>query len=132
LTIPAGTLVPIISGDPNTNANAFLLQQINSILINNLGLPSVTSPTVAVVNTAPPGLIGGYGKDLSNLFGFKTHNITVGVNIEIPFKNTIAKANLAGAQIQKEQLEASTRSTEQLVGWGAKRCASGRVRVNES
>ena len=116
LSTPAGTLVPIISGDPNTNANAFLLQQINSIRTNNLGLPAVTPPTVAAVtNTAPAGLIGGYGKDLANLFGFKTHNISVGVAIEIPFRNTTAKANLAGAQIQREQLEASTRSTEQVV-----------------
>ena len=53
-------------------------------------------------------LIGGYGKDLSNLFSFKTRNITVGLAIQIPFKNKTAEANLAGARIQKEQLEAST------------------------
>jgi HAE1 family hydrophobic/amphiphilic exporter-1 len=113
-SVPPGTLVPIISGDPNTNANAFLLKQIQDIR-TSLGQTQVGVPTVAVVNTAPPGLIGGYGKDLSNLFSFKTHNITVGVAIQIPFKNTTALANLAGAQIQREQLEASVRSTEQQV-----------------
>jgi outer membrane protein TolC len=39
----------------------------------------------------------------------------VGVAIQIPFRNTTALANLAGAKIQREQLEASTRSTEQQV-----------------
>jgi HAE1 family hydrophobic/amphiphilic exporter-1 len=114
-SLTPGTLVPIISGDPLVNANAFLLQQINIIRVNNLGLPAVTSPTVAVINNAPSSLVGGYGKDLANLFGFKTHNITVGVAISIPFKNTVAKENLAGALIQKDQLEASVRLTEESV-----------------
>ena len=50
---------------------------------------------------APPFLVGGYGKDLSNVFSFKTRNISVGVAIQIPLRNTTAKANFAGAQIQK-------------------------------
>jgi outer membrane protein TolC len=60
-------------------------------------------------------LIGGYGKDLGNLFGFKTRNVTIGVAIQLPFKNQTAEANLAGARIQKEQLEASTRSQDQVI-----------------
>jgi HAE1 family hydrophobic/amphiphilic exporter-1 len=63
----------------------------------------------------PTNLVGGYGKDLSNLAGLSTRNITVGVAIQIPLRNKTAQANLAGAQIQKEQLEASVRSTELLV-----------------
>ncbi len=65
--------------------------------------------------TPPPFLVGGYFKDLSNLAKFQTRNITVGVAIQIPLHNTTAKANLATARIQKEQLEASVRSTEQVV-----------------
>lgn len=71
---------------------------------------------VSVCSGNPPGfLVGGYFKDLSNLAKFQTRNITVGVAIQIPLRNTTAKANLAGARIQKEQLEASVRSTEQVV-----------------
>lgn len=62
-----------------------------------------------------PNLVGGYARDLRNLAGFGTRNISIGVAIQIPLRNTTAKANLAGTQIQREQLEASTRSTEQLV-----------------
>jgi outer membrane protein TolC len=64
---------------------------------------------------APPFLVGGYGKDLSNLAGFTTRNIVVGVAIQIPIRNTTAKANFAGAQVQKEQLEASARSQAQII-----------------
>src|SRR6266536_6626143 len=114
LTTPVGTLVPIISGDPTQNPNAFLLDQIQDIQ-RRAGFPVATSPQVAVTGTAPPDLVGGYGKTLSNLFGLNTYNISVGVAIQIPFKNTAAKANLAGARIQREQLDASMRSTEQQV-----------------
>jgi outer membrane protein len=65
--------------------------------------------------TRAVNLIGGYGQDIHNLLGFSTRNITVGVTVQIPFHNTTAKANLAGARIQRDQLEASVRSTEQTV-----------------
>jgi outer membrane protein len=65
--------------------------------------------------TVPPNLVGGYGRTLRNLVGLDTRNIVVGVTIQIPFKNTTAEANLAGAQIQRTQSEALVRSQEQTV-----------------
>jgi outer membrane protein len=112
--VPPGTLLPIISGDPNTSASAFLLQQIQDIQRRN-GFPIVSPPTVVATNSIPSNLVGGYGRDLGNLLGFGTRNISIGVAIQLPFRNTTAKANLAGAQIQREQLDASVRSTEQVV-----------------
>jgi HAE1 family hydrophobic/amphiphilic exporter-1 len=58
---------------------------------------------------APQNLRGGYYRNLRNLAGFKTHNIVVGLTIEFPLHNRSAKANLAGAQIEREQLDASVR-----------------------
>ena len=72
----------------------------------------VTNP---LCSPPPATQIGGYGKDLENLFKFKTYNITAGVAISLPLHNTTAKENLAGARIQKEQLEASYRSQDQLI-----------------
>ena len=72
-------------------------------------------PIVLTPPLAPSDLVGGYGKTLNNLFGLNTYNVTVGVAIQIPFKNKTAEANLAGANIQREQLLASMRSTEQTV-----------------
>lgn len=113
-TLPGGTLVPLISGDPNTNANAFLLSQVQDIQRRAL-FPVAVSPEVTTPTLAPSDLVGGYGKTLSNLFGLNTYNISVGVAIQIPFKNKTAQAELAGANIQREQLLASMRSTEQVV-----------------
>ena len=63
----------------------------------------------------PSKYIGGYGQDLTNLFTFKTREINVGVSIQIPLRNRTAKANVAAAEIQKEQLDASYRSQDQAV-----------------
>ncbi|MDQ1589447.1 MAG: outer membrane protein [Pyrinomonadaceae bacterium] len=107
----AGTPQPLIGGDPNTSASAFLLRQLQR---NNLILEPI--PFVTPVSAAPPQfLIGGYGQTLQNLFGFKTRNIVAGVTIQLPLHNRTAEANLAGARIQKEQLVASMRSQEQGV-----------------
>jgi HAE1 family hydrophobic/amphiphilic exporter-1 len=76
-------------------------------------LPACTGTTTgACVNEK---YIGGYGQDLSNLFGGSTRNVNFGVAISFPFKNRTAEANLATARIQGEQLEASFRSQDQAI-----------------
>jgi len=110
----AGTLFPLIAGDPTTSSSAFLLQQIRDIQTRAM-FPLATVPLVPALGGPPADLIGGYGKDLSNLFGFKTRNVTVGVAIQFPLKNQTAEADLAGARIQKEQLEATIRSQDQVI-----------------
>src|SRR5712691_5028112 len=111
--LPSGTLVPLISGSSTTSSTGFLLAQIQDIQ-RRAGFPVATVPNVAT-SGAPANLIGGYGQDLSNLFGFGTRNISVGVAISFPLHNRTAEANLAGARIQREQLDASYRSQEQAV-----------------
>jgi outer membrane protein len=112
--LPAGTLLPIISGDPTLNASAFLLQEIRDIQ-QRAGFPVATVPTTLALGGPPADLIGGFGKDLSNLFSFKTRNITLGIAFQIPLRNRTAEANLAGARIQGEQLQASLRSQDQII-----------------
>jgi HAE1 family hydrophobic/amphiphilic exporter-1 len=117
--------VPLIAGDPATSSDAFLLAQIRDIQ-TRAGFPIATVPLITPSGSfAPPELVGGYAKDLSNLFGFKTYNFTVGVAIQFPFRNTTAKANLAGALIQKEQLDATVRSQEQFVEVDVRNAAQG-------
>ena len=114
--LPPGTLIPIIDGDPLLNPAAFLLQQVRAIQLAQ-GLPVAVSPLVPAEegNQLNPTLIGGYGQNLRNLFGGDTRNIRVGVTIQFPFKNKTAEANLATARIQREQLQASTRSQQQII-----------------
>lgn len=75
----------------------------------------VTDPTTGQILLPAANLIGGNNQMLRNLFGFDTRNVVVGATISFPLRNRTAEANLAGARIQKEQLDASIRSTEQLV-----------------
>jgi HAE1 family hydrophobic/amphiphilic exporter-1 len=70
---------------------------------------SALSPTVL------PKYQGGFGQDLSNLASLSTRNITVGVAISFPLRDTTAKANFAGARIQEQQLQASYRSQDQSI-----------------
>src|SRR6185437_13806916 len=113
--VPPGSTQPLIVGNPLTNPSAFLLSEIQAIQRAE-GLPVAVVPSTAVeANTINPTLVGGYGRDLRNLFGGNTYNVTVGVAIQFPFKNKTAEANLAGARIQKEQLQASMRSQEQII-----------------
>jgi outer membrane protein TolC len=109
--------IPLISGDPATNGEAFLLSQINAIRTSlNLVPGTVSSPLVTPSsNSVPANLAGGYGQMLSNLASLRTRNVTVGLSFQIPFHNTAAKAALAGAQIQRSQLDASVRSQEEAV-----------------
>jgi len=113
--IPPGATQPLIVGNPLTDPSAFLLNEIQNIQ-RAQGLP-VAVPPLAVVesNVVNPKLIGGYGQTLQNLFGGETRNVTLGVAIQFPFKNKTAEANLAGARIQKEQLQATVRSQEQII-----------------
>lgn len=102
--------VPLISRDPlaiQSNASAFLLNQIdpNGTLI---------VPTVEIPPT-PSFLIGGFNRSLANMFRSDAPNYSFGVTISFPFGNRTAKANLAGAKVQQEQIEAQTRSQEQVV-----------------
>jgi HAE1 family hydrophobic/amphiphilic exporter-1 len=130
--LPPGSQVPLILGNPNTSSTAFLFEQIRAIQIAQ-GLPVATSPLVNAQGGPNTTLIGGYGQNLKNLFRGETRNVTVGVAIQLPFKNKTAKANLAGARIQKEQLQASTRSQEQVIEVDVRNSAqaveSARLRV---
>ncbi len=77
---------------------------------------SPVTPTGSVdgeqTDSVPSNLVGGYGRMLRNLAGFSTRNIVVGVRLELPLRNKTAKANLATAQMQREQLAATMHGEE--------------------
>ena len=80
------------------------------------GTPVFCDPTPPnICPLVPTNLVGGYGQDLNNLSRVKTRNVSVGVAISIPLRNQTAKANLAGALIQRDQLAASYRSQDQAI-----------------
>ena len=102
--------VPLISGNPNTNASAFLLQTIRDLHPDaTVNVPSVTIPGT------PSFLVGGFNRSLANTFRSDAPNYSVGVTISFPFRNRTAKANLAGAEVTKHQIETQMRAQEQVV-----------------
>lgn len=84
-------------------------------VVDDNGLPVIDPDTGQQVFSAPDNLRGGYNKMLSNLFSGSTRNLIVGVAVQFPLRNRTAKANLAGAQIQKNRLEATIRSQDQAI-----------------
>jgi HAE1 family hydrophobic/amphiphilic exporter-1 len=102
--------VPLISGSPLTNANAFLLQTINTLHPG----ANIVPPTVTIPGTSPV-LVGGFGRSLANVFRSDSPNYSVGLTISFPFRNRTAKADLAGARVLENQIATQTRAQEQVV-----------------
>jgi HAE1 family hydrophobic/amphiphilic exporter-1 len=99
----------------NTPADLGLLNGINQVrALPLIGLSPIPNPTI-VIPPQPSYLYGGFGKSLANTFRSDAPNYSVGVTISFPFGNRTAKANLAGAEIQKNQLDAQLRAQEQSV-----------------
>ena len=96
-----------------TGNDEILRQNLNFLLRRFGGIP-IPNQTVEVSGT-PAFFNGGSFRSIRNLFRSDAPTYSVGVTFEIPFRNTTAKANLAGARIQQQQTEAQTRSQEQIV-----------------
>jgi outer membrane protein TolC len=79
-----------------------------------LGLPPVVNPTITIP-PAPDFLFGSFSRSLGNIFRSDAPNFSIGVTISFPFRNRTAKANLAGARIQDERLDALSRGQEQTI-----------------
>ena len=104
-----------------TTASTFIPQftgndEILRLKLNTLFAPGsqIPNPLVEIPGT-PSFLVGGFNRSLANIFRSDAPNFSVGVTISFPFRNRTAKANLDGARIQEQQLEAQTRGQEQTV-----------------
>ena len=104
-----------LTGTLSTNGLAGTPGQTRDTAGNPIQIPACTGNEEAGQACLPPSFIGGYGQNLKNVFSFNTRSVVVGATIQIPFRNRAAKAALAGAQIQKERLNALTRAQEQVI-----------------
>jgi len=98
----------------NINADAFLLNSLN-LTRQQLNLPPITNIPTLTASTTPGFFNGGSFRSIGNLFRSDSPSYSVGITFEFPFRNTTAKANLAGARIQQQQTDAQTRVQEQTV-----------------
>jgi HAE1 family hydrophobic/amphiphilic exporter-1 len=81
----------------------------------SLGFAGRPVTRAGVTSTPAADLVGGYGEALRNLGRFREGTVSVGATIQFPLHNRTAKANLAGARIQGEQLIATIQSQEQAI-----------------
>ena len=66
-------------------------------------------------STVAPVFVGGFGRNLRNVFSGRYRTFSAGVTISFPLRNKTAKANLATAEYQKSRIAAQKRSQEQVI-----------------
>jgi len=108
----AGTSVTT-GANPLTSVFGPLTQRVNELsALNNLPpLP----PSNTGSSSLPGNLLGGYGQSLQNIIGFDYPTFRVGLNIELPFGNRTAKANLGRSLAEGTRIEAQRDQTIQQV-----------------
>ncbi len=94
-----------------TGNEEILRQRLNTLLPVGSQIPN---PDLPIPGT-PSFLAGGFNRSFANMFRSDAPNFSVGVTISFPLRNRTAKANLAGARVQEEQIASQTRALEQVV-----------------
>lgn len=97
---------------PSTGTTSALTERVNqlSVLAGLNPLPP-TTPT----NTVPPNLVGGYFNSLGNLIAQDYPTYQVGVQITLPWRNNVAKANLGRTLVQADRLKNQRAQQEQVI-----------------
>lgn len=110
--LSSGDLALIDINSGTTNADAFLLNEINIVRNHSmLNLGNVSNiPTVQNPINSP--IFGGTFKSIRNLFSPSAVNVSAGLTINFPFKNKIAQAELARVDIERRQVETQTKIQE--------------------
>jgi HAE1 family hydrophobic/amphiphilic exporter-1 len=109
----SGTNAEFTTSLLTTPTDVFLFNSVNSTRVS-LGLPPITNPLLTIP-AAPSFLFGGFNRSLGNIFRSDAPNFSVGVTISFPFRNRTAKANLEGARILDQRLDALSRGQEQTI-----------------
>ncbi|MFL6255042.1 MAG: TolC family protein [Pyrinomonadaceae bacterium] len=97
--------------NPLTAQNAQIRQRINDLSALQ-GLPPLPEPTVQPI---PGQLVGGELQSLGNLAANRFTNFRVGVAVNLPFRNTTAKAQYGRTLVDKERIHTQREQLEQLI-----------------
>lgn len=93
------------------STNQALIDRVD-FLSSLQGLGPVPVPPPATVQDF---LVGGYGRDLSNLFGQDFRSVRVGFTVSLPVRNRTAQANLGRSLAEGRILDAERQQLEQRV-----------------
>lgn len=119
IDLTAGFTTNGLSGSVLNNAGGGVFSSFDPLIarINELSILSNLPPVQFGTGSSevPPGLVGNYGKSLSNMFSMNHPTYQVGVKIELPFGNRTAKANLGYALAEETQINAQIARADQMV-----------------
>jgi HAE1 family hydrophobic/amphiphilic exporter-1 len=112
---------PSTSGasNPLTSSSAALRERIN-LLVAAVNPTLPTERQIAPIPDPPqqslPGqLVGGEAQSLTNLAANRFTNFRVGVAVNLPFRNTTAKAQLGRTLVDAERIRTQREQLEQLI-----------------
>lgn len=107
----AGSLSSSAANNPLTASNALVRDRVNqlSVLAGLQPLP----PTLT--QTLPSDLIGGLGQSLTDLAANKFNNFRVGVQINLPFRNRTARAQLGRTLVERDRIKTQRAQLEELI-----------------
>jgi HAE1 family hydrophobic/amphiphilic exporter-1 len=97
--------------NPLTAQNAQIRERINE-LSSLQGLAPLPEPTVQPI---PGQLVGGEFQSLGNLAANRYTNFRVGVTVNLPFRNTTAKAQYGRTLVDEERIRTQREQLEQLI-----------------
>jgi outer membrane protein TolC len=121
----ASTSEPPVGNDPD----AALFARLNALsLLANLD--PLDPPTTSTGGGVPEFFVGGLGTSFSTLFARRFPTAVVQLQMELPFRNRTARANLARSEIAATQLERRRQQLEQVIE-GEVRDAMQAVRSSE-
>ncbi len=76
---------------------------------NGSFIPGVRITNFGTRDVVAGQFVGGYGQALRNMFSNRFNSISVGVSINIPWKNRLAEANLGRAKEDSKRIDLQTR-----------------------
>ncbi len=107
----AGSALESSGANPLTAGLTPLITRINELSVLN-NLPPIMIDSGGADSSVPENLRGGYFQSLSNLALQKYPTYQIGVRISIPFRNTVAEANLGKSLVQSSRIKSQREKTE--------------------
>ena len=107
----AGSLNTSDASNPLLNSTAQLRERIN-LLSGIAGLDPLPAPPP---QTLPDNLVGGLGQSYANILANRYNTFRVGVQINLPFRNTTAEAQLGRSLVEAERIKTQREQLEQLI-----------------
>ncbi len=123
VNLVGGYTVSGLAGDPLSDtseppvgggSDAALLARLNELSLL-ADLPPLDAPPPSGGSGVPPIFVGGYGQSVSNLLARRFPTVLVQLQMDIPFRNTTARANLARAEIAGAQILRRRQELEQAI-----------------